>query len=212
MKQTISILLLLGLAVLGVYAFFDGCGERPPEKITPAVSLQKQAGDIEKEYVMKITKLTRENDSLKADINSRKKMLMLSRQLANTSKNEVIRLIVKEKTVRDTVLKVVYCDSLQTKVDSLIIQVATVDSLCEEQHLCYARQVQEKDSVIAAAQKSYLDLKSVTGSSFEEQKSLADELNAANSKLRRRAGMNRLLSGGLLILGGIVASNLVLHR
>jgi hypothetical protein len=212
LRQTLSIILLLALAIFGAAHFFRGCGDSPPPLIAPTITLEKKAGDIEKEYSTRIAELTKENDSLKKEIEIRKKQLMLSRQSVNVSRQEVVRLIVKEKTVRDTILKIVYCDSLQRRVDSLLTEESAHDSLCGQQQESYARQVSVKDSALMITSRSYQDLKSVMDSSLIAQKTLADNLNAANGKLRRRGNMNRFLSGTLLVLGGIVASNFIIHH
>jgi hypothetical protein len=199
--------------MIGAFIFFDGCGKKPPDKmVTPAMALQKQASDIEKVYTAEIIRLSQENDSLKSEIAVRKQMLLIARSQVSATKNEVVRLIVKEKTVRDTVLKVVYCDSLQRQVDSLLTREATQDSLCERQIVCYAREVQSRDSALAVCQKSFSDLKSVVGNSFEQEKELTDQLNEANGKLRRRTVEGRLLSAVMLIISGIAASTFIIHR
>jgi hypothetical protein len=214
MKQAIAIILSFSIAMIGAILFFDGCGNKPPtvSVSVPAVNLQKQASEIEKQYVLEITRLTRENDSLKGELALRKKMLLISRSEVSTAKTEVVRMIVKEKTIRDTVLKIVYCDSLQCKVDSLIAKEAVHDSLNDQQLVGFVRQAQTQDSALAVCQKSYSDLKSVAGGSFEQQKALTDQLNEANGKLQRRTTENRLMSAGLLILSGIAASTFVFHR
>ena len=192
--------------------FFSSSSEKPPEgKIIPVKTLEKQVSDIESSYLAQIRVLSRQNDSLKRVIGVNRKELMLQKQKLLSTETVVTRIVVKTKEVRDTVLKIVYCDSLQTEVDSLISEVNCRDSLWEQHAEGLRKEIQNRDSAVAVSQKSFEDLKSATENSFAQQKELQDRLSGAEHKLKRRTIQSKILAAGFMIISGFAATTF-LHR
>ena len=213
MKRTtiaLSILALLAVLSLGTL-FFTSSGEKPPDKIVPVKTLEKQVSDIESRYSFQLRQLSKQNDSLKRVIGVSRKELMLQKQKLFLRETAVTRIVVETKQVRDTVLKIVYCDSLQGQVDSLITEVNSRDSLWELHTDGLRKEIRNRDSTLALCQRSFQDLKSATEDSFIQQKELQDRLGGAERKLKRRTIQSKLLATGVLILSGVMAASL-LHR
>jgi hypothetical protein len=164
MKKTAIIISIFAL-IAGFCAytlFFSSSGGKPPDgKIIPVKVLQAKVSDG---YLTQIRALSRQNDSLKRIIGVNRKELMLQKQKLLNTETVVTRIVVKTKEVRDTVLKIVYCDSLQTQVDSLISEVNCRDSLWEQHTEGLRKEIQNRDSAVAISQKSFEDLKSATES------------------------------------------------
>jgi hypothetical protein len=214
MKKTAIIISIFAL-IAGFCAytlFFSSSGGKPPDgKIIPVKVLQAKVSDIENGYLTQIRALSRQNDSLKRIIGVNRKELMLQKQKLLNTETVVTRIVVKTKEVRDTVLKIVYCDSLQTQVDSLISEVNCRDSLWEQHTEGLRKEIQNRDSAVAISQKSFEDLKSATENSFSQQKELQDRLNGAERKLKRKTIQSKVLAAVFMIISGITAS-LLLHR
>jgi hypothetical protein len=206
----LSILALLAALSLGTL-FFTSSGEKPPDNIVPVKTLEKQVSDIDSRYTEKIRQLTKQNDSLKRVIRATGKELMLQNQKLLQREGTVTRIVIETKQVRDTVLKIVYCDSLQGQVDSLITEVNQRDSLWELHTEDLRKEIQNRDSTVATCSKSFQELKSATEDSFTQQKELQDRLSGAERKLKRRTIQSKLLATGVLILSGVMAASL-LHR
>jgi|GEM_PF-4709732 hypothetical protein len=213
MKRSAIIISILALiAGFCTYTLLSSSGEKPPDgKIIPVKTLEKQVSDIESNYLNQIRTLSRQNDSLKRVIASSRKELMIQKQQILSREAVVTRIIVQTKEVRDTVLKIVYCDSLQTQVDSLISEVNCRDSLWEQQTEQLKKEVQNRDSTVALCQKSFLELKSATEDSFTQQKELQDRLGGVERKLKRRTIQSKVLAAGFMIVSGIAATTF-LHR
>jgi len=213
MKRTAIIISILALiAGFCTYTLLSSSGEKPPDgQIIPVKTLEKQVSDIESRYAAEIKSLSRQNDSLKRVIANSRKELMLQKQQLLSREAVVTRIIVKTKEVRDTILKIVYCDSLQTQVDSLISEVNCRDSLWEQQTQQLKKEVQNRDSTVALCQKSFQELKSATEDSFTQQKELQDRLGGAERKLKRRTIQSKVLAAGFMIVSGIAATTF-LHR
>jgi chromosome segregation ATPase len=213
MKQAIAIIISFSIGLLGVMLFFDGCGRKPPERlvITPVVALEKKASDIEQKYSEQIRVLTHENDSLRHEIDIRRRDLIKTRQVLIALESKTKQIQIKIRTVRDTVMKVVYCDSLQTEVDSLVTEMNHRDSVCQEETAALNSLIKNKDSTITISQKSYSDLKSIMENSFDQQKALSDQLSEAGKQLKRKTLGSRILAAGVLILSGITAASFI-HR
>jgi hypothetical protein len=214
MKRTAIIIFSLALIVgFCTYTlFYSTSHDKPPEKaIVPVKTLEKEVSGIENQYAAQLRVLTRENDSLRKVLGLNRRELMLQKQKLLNTEIVATRIIVQTKEVRDTVTKIVYCDSLQTQVDSLISEVNCRDSLWEFQSDELRKEIQNRDSTVTLCQKSFEDLKSATEDSFNQQKTLQDRLNGAEHKLKRRTIQSKVLAAGLLIFSGFAATTL-LHR
>jgi hypothetical protein len=214
MKRTAIIISIFAL-IAGFCAytlFYSSTHDKPPEKaIVPVKTLEKEVAGIENQYTVQIRSLKRENDSLKRVLGLNRRELMLQKQKLLSTEIIATRIIVQTKEVRDTVMKIVLCDSLQTQVDSLISEVNCRDSLWDLHADGLRKEIQNRDSTVIVCQKSFEDLKYATENSFAQQKELQDKLNGAERKLKRKTIQSKVLAAGFLIISGIATATL-LHR
>ena len=147
-----------------------------------------------------------QNDSLKKRLEVVGNLLSFHKSLLSVERKKVAELTNRIR--QDTICKgdSVLVDSLyseiadlNTKTDSLITEYDRRDSIQE-------KLVAIRDSQIAVCEKSYQEAKDLILEQEKREQQLTEDLNVALKELKRKRWQNRLLSGGILFVSGIVTT------
>jgi hypothetical protein len=111
----------------------------------------------------------------------------------------------------DTVAKLTDCDSLESSLADLKVATAEKDSLCEDIQNQLEQQVNNKDSTLNVQRQEYNALMLSFDNSLAQQDEMLVQNKYLQKQLNRHIVKNKLLSGGLLALSGIVVFNLLHH-
>ncbi len=200
------LLLLCGLL------FIDNRCNRERESILPLESQSKktkaQQAILTERYESKIKHLQKHSDSLERQMKLQHRQMLVYRQQVFIQKLKVQQRISRQSERRDTLQKLMDCDSLSEEVQVYIALSESRDSLCQVQVQNLSAQLSAKDTVQMACEEYSaqlnLQLEICTGA----QQQLEKNVSVLNKKLNHKKRLNKLLTAGALILSGVVLSGL----
>ena len=218
MKNLKTILTLLIGAIIG-FSFCqlfhrNGADNAPPFTITgnKASELEKKMQEAEAEYQQKIDSAKQRTQALDQSLKKTKDVLDKTKKKNIQLQTQVYDLIDRQgiyKEAHDTASFITGCDTLQSRVDELIIQANQQDSIQTAITDNLHEQLIQKDSVILLKDSQYLQLNKSFGQSIEQQKLLEQQAKFYKKKYKRQRLGSKLKNLGLLIISGFAASQLI---
>lgn len=218
MKNLKTILTLLIGAVIGFsfcQLFHRNCPDvYPPVKIadSKASELEKKAQETEAKYLQKIDSVQQRTQALNESLKKTKNALDKTKRKNIELQTQVYHLIDQQGVYReehDTTSFINGCDSLQNRVEELIIQTNLQDSIQTAITDNLHEQLLQKDSVILLKDSQYHQLNKSFEQSIEQQKLLEQQAKFYKKKYKRQRLGSKLKNLGLLIISGFAASQLI---
>lgn len=156
-------------------------------------------------YEAKLTKLQKDNDSLKKVVADKKENLAAYRL-----KEKILQEQLKSKVSKaDTGYAAIARDSIPQIVDSLLLASQQNDTACDETIHELENQVANRDSAIFLHKRVEINLRDLQEEQQLQNRYLTEKLNTVFKNQRKKSRQNRILAGGLLILSGITSSVLL---
>lgn len=199
------LLLLCGLL------FVDRCN-RIHESAIPEESQSKkikaQQAILTERYEVKIKHLQKRSDSLERQMKIQHRQMLVYRQQVLTQKLKVQQRISRQSERKDTLQKLMDCDSLSEEVQVYIAVAELRDSLCQAQVQNLSTQLSAKDTAQLACEEYSAQLNLHLETCTDAQQQLEKNVSELNKKLKHKKRLNKLLTAGALILSGVVLSGL----
>jgi len=218
MKNLKTILTLLIGAVIG-FSFCqlfhrNGADNAPLLTITDnkASELEKKVQETETAYQQKIDSVQQRTQALNESLKKTKDALDKTKRKNIQLQTQVFDLIDRQgayKEQHDTLGFITGCDSLQTRVDDLIVETNLQDSIQTAITNNLHDQILQKDSVILLKDSQYQQLNKSFGQSIEQQKALEQQAKFYKKKYKRQRLGSKLKNLGLLIISGFAAAQLI---
>lgn len=218
MKNLKTVLTLLIGAIIG-FSFCqlfhrNGADNAPPFTITDnkASELEKKVQETETAYQQKIDSVQQRTKDLNESLKKTQTVLDKAKRKNIQLQTQVYDLIDRQgvyKEQHDTASFITGCDSLQNRIDDLIIQTNQQDSIQTAITDNLHEQLVQKDSVILLKDSQYLQLNKSFGQSIEQQKMLEQQAKFYKKKYKRQRFGSKLKNLGLLIISGFAASQLI---
>lgn len=218
MKNLKTILTLLIGAVIG-FSFCqlfhrNGADNAPPFTITDskASELERKMQETQAEYQQKIDSVQQQTQALDESLKKTKNALDKTKRKNIQLQTQVYDLIDRQGIYReahDVARFITGCDSLQNRVDELIIQTNLQDSIQTAITDNLHEQVLQKDSVIVLKDSQYQQLNKSFEQGIEQQKLLEQQAKFYKKKYKRQRLGSKLKNLGLLIISGFAASQLI---
>jgi chromosome segregation ATPase len=200
------LLLLCGLL------FADSRCNRVPKSVVPEESQSKkikaQQAILTERYETKLRNLQRHSDSLERQMKIQQKQMLVYRQQVSIQKLKVQQRISRQSERRDTLQKLMDCDSLSEEVQVYIALAESRDSLCQAQVQNLSAQLSAKDTAQLACDEYSEQLNHQLSTCTDAQQQLEKNVASLNKKLKHKKRLNKLLTAGALILSGVVLSGL----
>jgi len=173
-----------------------------------AKEIQLNSGNKERIFLRKIDSLNNHQLKLTSELNNTKTELSKSKRKNLFLQRQVYNLIDIEYNA-DTVELLANCDTLQQMVVELIENSNFKDSLYEASISNYEDQLKNKDSTIQEQQSLYSSTKNFLNQSLHERQLLEIQNKQLQKQLKRQKLKSKLATAGLLILSGVVVSQLI---
>ena len=167
--------------------------------------LEVQVAKTEITYTKTFDSLKRQSVKLGLELKQTKTELDKAKQKNYSLQVQVYSLLDRQNPTDSS------CDSLITTVEYLMQSSTEKDSLYENVSSNLEQQITNKDSVIAAKDKQYLEIKSAFTKSIEGQKELIDQNKILNKQFKRQKFKSKVLTAALLIFTG-AATNYLIHH
>ncbi|MFN8291017.1 MAG: hypothetical protein U0U70_12240 [Chitinophagaceae bacterium] len=218
MKNFKTILALLIGAVIGFsfcHLFHRSCPDVYHTVTTAdskASQLEKKVQETEVKYQQKIDSVQQRTQALDESLKKTQTALDKTKRKNIELQTQVYDLIDRQgvyKEEHDTASYIEGCDSLQSRVDELIIQTNLQDSIQTAVTDNLHEQILRKDSVILLKDSQYQQLNKSFEQSIEQQKLLEQEAKFYKKKYKRQRLGSKLKNLGLLIISGFAASQLI---
>lgn len=218
MKNLKTIITLLIGAVIG-FSFCQLFHRSCPDALTAittsdtkASALEQKVTALETSFQQKEDSLIEKNKTLNSVLKETKTVLDKTKKKNIQLQTQVYDLIDRQgdyKEQEDTLSYITGCDSLQTKVEQLILSFNEQDSLHTVTIENLSEQIQNKDSTLLLKEAAYSSLKSEFDKSIATQKLLEQQNKIYKKKYKRLRFGSKLKSIGLLLISGIAAKQLI---
>ncbi len=218
MKNFKTIITLLIGAIIG-FSFCqlfhrNGADNSPSFTITDnkASELEKKVQETETEYQQKIDSVQQRTQALNESLKKTKDALDKTKRKNIQLQIQVYDLIDRQgvyKEQHDTASFITGCDSLQSRVEDLIIQTNLQDSIQTTIADNLHEQLVQKDSVILLKDSQYQELNKSFEQSIDQQKLLEQQAKFYKKKYNRQRLGSKLKNLGLLIMSGFAAAQLI---
>jgi len=218
MKNVKTIITLLIGAVIG-FAFCH-LFHRDCSRDTVAVAsqdfksseLEKKVQEAEIKYQQKIDSVRERTKDLNESLRKTEAALDKTKRKNIQLQTQVYDLIDRQGIYReahDTTSFIIGCDSLQNRVDELIVESNLQDSIQTSITDNLHEQLVQKDSVILLKDSQYQQLSKSFEQNIEQQKLLEQQVKFYKKKYKRQRFGSKIKSLGLFIISGFAASQLI---
>jgi hypothetical protein len=189
----------------------DAYKKQQAAQMTSPAALKQQAVISAAHYGTKLDSLVQTGNVLTVKVNKSKAAMVQVKSNNKAIEQKVSQLLAAAINDTDTVAKLTDCDSLESSLADLKVATAEKDSLCEDIQNQLEQQVNNKDSTLNVQRQEYNALMLSFDNSLAQQDEMLVQNKYLQKQLNRHIVKNKLLSGGLLALSGIVVFNLLHH-
>jgi hypothetical protein len=206
-QKNIVILILGGIIGILLCQLFHSTNKAT---LSPTLSDKKVGGEInnvEEIYSKKENLFLKANDALNQNIKSNKKQL-IKIQTRNIQLQTQVADIINSKQ-KDTILMLKDCDSLQQKVEQLIITHNQKDSIYNEVVNDITEQSCKKDSLIIIQKEQAIFLKNTIKECIQNNNLLSSHLLAFKKENRKQSRKSKVKIG-ITFLAAILFANKLL--
>lgn len=193
--------LLIGIAFIALCCIvFQKC-DRTPNKEVETVYIDNPQTKREAQYWRdSAINLMQTIGKLKQDKKESDKVL----DRANTEMKKLIVNYRQAKADKDTVLVIANCDSIVNENQHLTDLVSDYQLNMDELVMQYDAAVQAADSAAIKQTQLASELRAANKDLTGKYNGLVSDYNKLNRKAKNRKGLNRMLAGAAIVLGGIV--------
>jgi hypothetical protein len=172
--------------------------------------LTEQRGKVAS-YSRRIAELSTQNATLKQQVIDTRTALLHSRK-SNASLQQTLRQRIRNTAMlTDTEERLANCDSLASLTSELVVSCMEKDSLYNSLTVTLTEQVALKDSTIDLQEQRYNYLQVNYNRNLVQQQLLINDNLGLRRQVKQHRARSKLLSAGLLILGGTVTYMVIRH-
>ena len=158
MKRNIFFIILIALVILCAFPFLKG--DQTTAKLPNTSIAEKQRVIKEEAYVVKLSELEKQSDSIAQKVEFKKSKLQKAKAKTSVLEKQVMAIALDSSSV---------CDSLKNQVKNYITESRQKDSLCEETIDDLVQLLGKKDSIVDLTKRQYRDFKSYVDSVASEK-------------------------------------------
>lgn len=205
----LQLLCLILLLLWGLLLADTRCRQRQDEPMqqpqeSSSKQVKKQQAILAIRYEDKINWLEKHRDSLQRQLKIQQQQMLLYKQQVLLQKFKVQQRITRQASQRDTLQKLLDCDSLREEVQGYIALAEAQDSLCIAQVQNLNEQIASRDSAQQTCTAYANQLNLLLDISTDAQQQSQKQLISLDKKIKSSKRINRMLGAGLLILSGLV--------
>lgn len=212
MNKSAFALLIISCVFMLATCQFKGCKDESKSELNTTDTLflnqwrkeKAQKTKLITSYESSILKLQIGKDSLLKDVQLKKQSIASFR--FKTARYE--DLLREHLASSDTVNR----NEAELILDSLLISQSNSDTACDEAIRQLETVIVNRASVISLHEKVEFNLKEIQKTGELEITFLTAQLNDSKKDVRRKTRLNKLLSGGLILLSGIATSLLITQQ
>jgi hypothetical protein len=169
---------------------------------------EKYMLSLNQRYQQNLSALQSRNDSLIMGVKELKIRLNSSKIKLRATESRLLALANNDK---DTITtdELSNCDSLKAEVICYVYEMDSTHALYDSTIVQLEKVVAVKDSSLRLCKSSYSELKQISEDNLRREQRLTEELEKALKIQKRKTIQNSFLTGGFLILSGIVGSILI---
>jgi hypothetical protein len=209
MNKSAFVLLIISCVFMLTTCQFKGCRDESKSELNTTDTLflnqwRKEKAEKTKlitSYENSIRKLQIDKDSLLKDVQIKKNSIA-SFRFKTAHYEDLLR---EHLASADTLNR----NEAELLLDSLLISQSKSDTACDETINQLEIVIANRNTVIDLHERVEFNLKEIQKTNELETTFLTAQLNDSKKDLRKKTRQNKLLSGGLILLSGIVASLLI---
>lgn len=206
-KRTIFLLIAFAsLITLGTHFLFKPIKDTSQTTVVQEVQdLENNLATLKTTHYIDLKNLQQRNMNLASSLD-------ISKEATQKANTQVIKLQGKIRQLSTTQLKqdtnsyVVNCFQLQDKVNEYINASTYTDSLMTEQVHQFEKVIENKDSMIHCYETDYSILQQTTDTLLVLNENLLQNNTQLEKALKRRKQKGKIISGGALLLAGLVTA------
>ena len=181
-----------------------------PTKTTTKIN-EKQVQQHTQQYQQAMDSLQIHNSKLITQLITTKQTLATVKQRNTILQTQVYDLIDYRKRSDDTIQVDKNCNALENKVVELIECSNTKDSVYDTVIATLELQVKNKDSTLQTKDSFTNTLQTVLNESLAQQGLLSQQNKMYYTQFKRQKFKNKFIAVGVLIVGGLLANQLIQH-
>lgn len=179
------------------------------QTIVPVSKIQVKLENEDQKFAIAFDSLSKRNEALVSEVKSSKVLLEKAKKKNTVLQTQIYDLI--DRNTVDTTERLADCDSLETRVEDLMILNDYKDSVNSALTISLEDQIRNKNSTIDLATKQNQSLRLILDQSFKDQDVLQGQNKQLSKILKKQKTGNKVLKAFLFIVSGIAVNQLI-HR